>query len=52
MEGDLLEAYELARIDRDKLNQKQREYLDKIFSLAVKFSIVSEEPLEILILRG
>ena len=46
MDNDLLEAYGLAQIDRDELSYKQREYLDKIFSLAIKFSIISEEPLE------
>ena len=50
MEIDLMEAYDLTRIDRKQLNEKQIQYLDKIFRIAIKFSIISEEPLEILAL--
>jgi len=50
MEIDLMEAYDLARVDRNELSEKQIFYLDKIFIMAIKFSIISEEPLEIMAL--
>ncbi len=48
MENALIDAYEVSGTDRTKLNQKQREYLDKIFSMAVKACILSDEPIAIL----
>ena len=50
MDIDLMEAYDLAQIDRNQLNEKQTHYLDKIFKMAIKVSIISEEPLEIMAL--
>jgi len=48
MENSLLDAYEAAETDRTRLNPKQREYLDKIFALAVKVCILNEESIRIL----
>jgi hypothetical protein len=48
MENSLFDAYEASGTDRSLLNQKQREYLDKIFSMAVKVCILNEEPISIL----
>jgi hypothetical protein len=48
MDDLLLEAYVAAETDRTRLNPKQREYLDKIFALALKVCILNEEPIMIL----
>ena len=48
MENSLYDAYQVAGTDRAALNPKQREYLDKIFSMALKVCILNEEPISIL----
>ena len=48
MDISLVDAYELTNTDWTQLNPKQKEYLDKIFGMAVKICILIDEPLSIL----
>ena len=48
MENSLYDAYEIAGVDETRLNVKQREYLDKIFAIAVKVCLINDEPVSIL----
>lgn len=48
MENLLLEAYKLSETDRDKLNENQKRYLDKIFRIIIKICILNEESISIL----
>lgn len=48
MENSLYDAYEAADVDATRLNLKQKEYLDKIFSLVVKVCVINEESVNIL----
>ena len=48
MDISLVDAYELTNTDWTQLNPKQKEYLDKIFAMAVKICILIDEPLSVL----
>jgi hypothetical protein len=48
MDISLVDAYELTNTDLTQLNPKQKEYLDKIFAMAVKICILIDEPISIL----
>lgn len=48
MENSLYDAYEIAGVDLSQVNLKQKEYLEKIFAMAVKVCVLNEEPLSIL----
>ncbi len=48
MENSLYDAYEVAGVDETQLNLKQKEYLEKIFAIAVKICVLNGEPISVL----